>query len=288
LEFEVGTLKPGESRQLELKLKGAKAGIVRNKLVCKGDGDLHAVKVVELEVLAPMLQVGLHGPRRRYLQRPATFTVSVANPGTAPAKNVELVAYLPKGMKFVDTNNAGQYDSNRHAVYWSLAALPPDQIGNVQLNAVPTETGDQKLRIEGRAEMGLADEQEQNVAVQALAALMFEVADVADPIEVGNETTYEVHVVNQGSKTATNISLVALLPNGMQPLSGDGPTRGVIDGQRLVFEPLARLAPRADALFKIRVKGLQAGDQRIRVQVKSDDVQTPVTKEESTRVYADQ
>jgi hypothetical protein len=33
---------------------------------------------------------------------------------------------------------------------------------------------------------------------------------------------------------------------------------------------------------------MRAGDQRIQIQLTSDDHPTPVTKEEVTRVYADQ
>jgi len=287
LEYEVGTLKPGETRELELTLKAAKAGIVDNVLRSRGDASLLAEDRVQVEIIAPELQVGMDGPRRRYLERQATYTVLIANPGTAPAKEVELVAYLPKGLKFVETNNAGHYDAEKHAVYWSLAELPAKRKGMVELTALPIEEGEQKLRVEGRAEMGLFDEHEQNIVVEGLAALLFEVADADDPIEVGNETTYEVRVVNQGSKTSTNIRLAALLPSELKPLSGDGPTRGAVDGQRVLFEPLPRLAPKADALYKIRVQGIGAGDQRIRVQLLSDEIRTPVTKEESTRVYAD-
>ena len=34
--------------------------------------------------------------------------------------------------------------------------------------------------------------------------------------------------------------------------------------------------------------GLKAGDQRFRVQLTTDEIRTPITKEESTRVYADE
>jgi hypothetical protein len=46
-------------------------------------------------------------PARRYLQRPATCKISMANTGTAPAKSVELATQLPAGVKFVRANNAG-------------------------------------------------------------------------------------------------------------------------------------------------------------------------------------
>ena len=47
--------------------------------------------------LRPSWTLALNGPKRRYLEREATYQLSVANPGTAPAKHVELVAYLPRG-----------------------------------------------------------------------------------------------------------------------------------------------------------------------------------------------
>jgi len=288
LEFEVGTLQPGESRELDLVMKAAKAGVVQNVLSAFGDASLSAEHRLKLEVVAPQLQVSIAGPKKRYLERRATYTVSVANPGTAAAKDVELAAYLPKGMKFIETNNAGQYDSQRHAVYWSLEELPPNQMGEVALTALPVEAGQQKLRVEGRANMGLVHENEQSVLVEGLAALFFEVGDVEDPIEVGGETTYEVRIVNQGSKAATNVQLAVLIPPEMKPLGGEGSTRGVVQGQRIVFEPLGRLAPKADTTYRFRAQGLRPGDQRVRVQLLTDDLQLPVTKEESTHVYSDE
>ena len=113
------------------------------------------------------------------------------------------------------------------------------------------------------------------------------VVDVDDPVEVGGETVYEIRILNQGTKAATNVRLAALAPAQLRPVSAEGPTRNAIEGGRVLFEPVPRLAPKADTTFRIRVQGLQAGDQRLRVQVQSDEMQTPVTKEESTRVYAD-
>jgi uncharacterized repeat protein (TIGR01451 family) len=287
LEYEIGTLKPGESRELSLTLRAVKAGTVENVLVVRGEGNLIAEDRLQLEVIAPQLQVGVQGPSLRYLERQATYSLSLSNPGTAPAKDVELVAYLPKGLKFVEANNEGQYDAQNHAVYWSLDELPATRQGVVQLTALPIETGEQKLRVEGQADLGLSHTAEQVVLVEAIAELSFDVADVADPIEIGSDTLYQVRVNNQGSKTATNVRIAALLPAGLQPISGEGPTRAAVNGQQVIFEPLARLAPKDQVVFKIQARGLQLGDQRIQVQLSSDERPTPVAKEEITRVYAD-
>jgi uncharacterized repeat protein (TIGR01451 family) len=143
--------------------------------------------------------------------------------------------------------------------------------------------------VEAKANLGLSDSREQSVVVEGVAQLLFDVIDSADPIEVGSDTVYQVRIVNQGTKAATNVRVTALLPAELQPVEGStGPSRGSVDGQRVQFEPLARLAPKGEVVYRIAARGVKAGDPRIRVQVVSDELQTPVTKEESTKVYSDQ
>ena len=95
-------------------------------------------------------------------------------------------------------------------------------------------------------------------------------------------------MVNQGSKAASNLRLSVQLPVELKPLAADGPSRYAVEGNQVVFEQLARLAPKADAVYRVRVQALRPGDLRTRIQLTTDDMQTPVVKEESTRVYADE
>jgi len=288
LEFEVGTLPPGDKRDLELVLTADKPGKTANLISARGDGTLAARATAAVEVIAPKLTVGIEGPKRRYLERPATYTVSVDNPGTAPAKDVELVAYLPQGMQFVRANNHGHYDRQTHRITWGLEELPPQEKGSVKLVAIPVEAGEQTLRAEGRAAQGLADEVKQTVAVEGLAKVEFTVADLEDPIEVGGETAYEIHVVNQGSKAATQVQVTVALPEQLRPVGASGPSRHTIEGRRILFAPLRRLAPKADTVYRVEVQGLTAGDHRVRVQLATSEVTRPVIKEETTRFYADE
>jgi uncharacterized repeat protein (TIGR01451 family) len=288
LEFEIGTLRAGETRELELVLQAEKAGKVVNILSAKADGNLQVQQQVEFEVIAPALSIEVNGPERRYLERPATYEVVVTNPGTAIARDVQLVTKLPKGMQFVRANNMGEYDAQSHAVYWSLAELPEGERGTVELVAMPVETGPQTLEVEGRAQQGLSDQKQQQVLVEGLAAIMFEVRDLMDPIEVGGETGYEIRVVNQGTKAATNIRVSMTLPPGMQLISAEGETRHNSQGNLVAFDPLAQLAPKADTVYRDKLQGIQAGDQRVTVEVNTDDLGHPIRREESTRVFGDE
>ncbi len=288
LEYEIGDLKPNESRQLDLVLSAARAGMVTNVLTVRDDGNLRAEDRLELEVTAPQLDIVLAGPKRRYLEREATYKVTLSNPGSAPARQVELVAHLPTGLKFVSANNAGHYEAATRSVHWRLEELPTNESGSVQLTTMPVEAGQQKLRISGSADKGLSVEKEQPVLIEGIAAILFEVVDVDDPIEAGGETTYEIRVLNQGSKAAVNVRLAVLLPAEMRPVAAEGPTRHTINGPQVLFDGLSCLAPKADTTYRVRVQGLQAGDQRVRVQLLTDEMRTPVTKDESTQVYSDE
>ena len=84
------------------------------------------------------------------------------------------------------------------------------------------------------------------------------------------------------------MQLSADLPPQVEFVAAEGPTRYRRDGGRVSFDGLAQLAPKADATYRVRVKAVQPGDLRARFQLQTDNMQSPVIKEESTRVYADE
>jgi len=288
LEFEIGTLRAGETRKLDLVLTAEQAGRVQNEIIARADGELEARQVVEFNVIAPALNVAIDGPAKRYLERPATYTVSINNPGTAPARDVRLVTKLPKGLKFVRANNMGEYDPSTHAVYWSLAELPQGERGAVELVAMPIEAGEQPLKVQGVAREGLKVEQIQPLIVEGIAAIRFEVRDLADPIEVGGETTYEIRVTNQGSKSATDVKVLAKAPAGMRLVAAEGETQHRVAGDSLEFAPLEQLPPHGEATYRVKVEGATPGDHRMTVFVTTADMPQPIREEESTRVFGDE
>jgi len=287
LEFDVGQLKPGEKRAIELVLGTRGPGIHTARLVARADGGLEVERPVRLEVTAPTLEVGVDMPLRRFLQRAATCEISLVNAGTAHARSVELVAQLPAGFKFVRANNAGWHDERTHRVLWNLEELPAGETGTVEVVVMPVELGPQKIVAAARSADGLADQATHVCEVEGLAALFFEVTDSEDPIEVNGVTEYVIRVGNQGTQAATAVRLVATLLGDLQPLAAQGPAGHRVENLTVAFEPLAKLAPSEEVVFRVRARGLSAGDQRVQVQLTSADHPAPITKEEVTRVYSD-
>lgn len=287
IEYEIGTLMPGQSKRLQLALKAAQIGKIRNVMFASADGGLEAKHELPLEVVAPNLVAKSDGPTRRFLQRNVAHTFSVANNGTAKATNVELIARLPSGLRFKGANNQGRYDANAHSVYWSLAELDRDARASVELKTTPVEIGTQPIKFESFADLEVRASVVQPMNVEHLVDVFFDIDDVVDPIEIGSDTSYKIRVVNQGTKAATNVQLGVTFPRGLQPTAVNGSIRHQINGQQIAFEPINSMSPGDEISFTIESKGQAAGDHRVVVNMRTDGRQTPVSKEETTRVYSD-
>jgi hypothetical protein len=287
LEFDVGQLRPGESRTIDLVLGSTGPGVHSARFAARADGQIEVTQPVRIEITAPTLELSTQMPSRRYLQRPATCVLSMVNAGTAPARSVELAAQLPPGMKFVRANHAGWYEERSHRVLWNLEELPPGEVGTVEMVLMPVDLGPQKIVAAARSSDGPSDQTMHTVEVEGLAALFFEVTDSEDPIEVGGVTEYIVRIGNQGTKAAGGVRLTATLLGDLEPVEAKGPAAYRVENLAVIFEPLAKLAPSEEAVFRVRVRGRREGDQRMQVQLVSDDHPAPITKEEITRVYAD-
>ncbi len=286
IEYLVGTLRPGQRRNLKLRLRASQVGHVRNLLVAHADGDLRTQHAIEMDIVAPEIGVTANGPNRRFLGRPAKHEFSVRNTGTAAATNVLLVAKLPRGLKFASANHHGQYNPNAHSVVWSLEKLDPGVMGKVQLTTTPVENGNQSIEFSARSDNGKRQAAQTTVLVYQVAELHFTIDDLTDALEVGTETTYRVRVVNQGSKAAKNVRLAVQFPAGIKPIQIDGVNNPNL-GQTVALPTIQTLGPRQQRQFQIRARGVAAGDHRVIATMASDERQIAVKKEESTHVYSD-
>lgn len=287
LDNFIGDLAPGETRRMPLRLMATEAGAIKNVVMLESEEGLQVSHALDINVTSPQLILTLEGPGRRYLERRATYNLSIENTGSAMATNIDLVAYLDRGFSFVATDFKGQYDPQQHAVFWSLAELPAGEGGAVPLELLPVEPGDHAIRLEARADLSTVANAEKKVSVDTMAELTFAISDAADPIEVGSNTAYEVKLANVGTREDTNVQVSVKLPAGMQLVEAEGQTSS--DGQGgIVFEALPRLAPGANYTYRFQVRGTQEGPQKINVTVESDLMPVAITKEEATLVYADE
>ncbi|MFH1749017.1 MAG: hypothetical protein ABIG44_18450 [Planctomycetota bacterium] len=282
LTFNAGDLVAGQSREFTATVRSARTGEYVNTARAIEGGGLTAEDSAATTVHQPVLAVTKSGPRFRYIGRPAIFQLTVVNEGDAPAANTMLVDAIPAGTEFVEASDDGRYASGR--VTWNLGTLAPGAQRAVSLTLRPTRPGTVENTAQATAICAEASAAT-TMEVKGIPAILLEVVDIHDPIEVNGQETYEITILNQGSANGTNIVVTCTLPAEEQYISSSGPTNAGVAGQTITFAPLPTLAPKAQVKYNVVVKGVTVGDVRFKVSMTSDQVTSPVAETESTHIY---
>jgi uncharacterized repeat protein (TIGR01451 family) len=285
IEADMGTLAAGETKVLNLNVRPVTRGQHVNEVTVTGDDNLRGTAQAAVLVTQPAIKVAKSGPDQMILNTEGTFFLDMSNVGDAPARRVQLIDALPAELTFVLASDNGRYDKDTHSVQWDLENLAPGEKRRVSVRVVSNAIGDLRNMAILQAEPGLVERTQAEVRVVGIPALLLEVVDLEDPLEVGMETRYEICVLNQGSAQSTNLQVVAVVPEGMTLLRAEGEVNYRIQGRQIIFEPLPKLAAKSDITFRVFVRGDIPGDHRFKAQINCDQLRTPVTEEESTQVY---
>jgi len=280
--FDAGTLRPGESREFSFQAKSSNTGSFTNEATASEPGGLTAKASAETTVRKPVLTLTKTGPEMRYLGRPAEYTITAGNTGDVVARGAVLVDTVSGVGEFVRAGNDGQHSGGK--VTWNLGDIEPGASRSVNVTFVGHKAGtisDEAVVTAYCAEARASASTE----VRGVPAVLLEVIDVADPIEVGADETYIITVTNQGTADDNNIRIECTLPAEEDFVSAEGPTKVKAEGKTVMFEPLASLAPKAKAVYRVVVKGTKAADVRFKTTLTSDMLVSPVEETESTHVY---
>ena len=280
--FSVGALRPGESQGFTFQARSGRTGIFVNEATATESGGMTAKASAETTVRKPALSLTKSGPDVRFIGRPAEYTLTATNTGDVPATDVILVDAISGVGEFVRAGSNGQFADGK--VTWALGTLAPGASKTVEVVLVGRRAG--RIADEAVVTAYCADARAQaSTEVKGVAAILLEVVDVADPIEVGADETYVITVINQGTANDTNVRIQCTLPAELSFVSAEGPTAYKAEGQTVTFAPLPVLAPKAQAVFRLVLKGKESGDVRFKTSLTSDMLTIPVEETESTHIY---
>ncbi len=282
LAFDAGDLAAGQSREFSATVKASQTGGFVNTATATEAGGLTAEASAETQVRQPVLAATKTGPTFRYIGRPAKFEITVANQGDAPARNAVLTDTIPAGVVFVGASDSGEFAAGK--VTWSLGTIAPGASKTVSVTLKPTQAGTIRNTVVAQAYCAEASASAP-LEVKGIPAVLLEVVDIHDPVELGGQETYEITVLNQGSADGTNIVIACTLPPEEEYVSASGPTDAKVVGKAITFAPLLSLAPQANVTYRVVVKGVATGDVRFKVSLTSDQVESPVEETESTHIY---
>lgn len=284
IELPLGNLAAGKSASRTVITKPAKPGIYKNQASATADGGLKAQSAITSTVVTqPVLAITKSGPKKEYLGRSIKYNIAVTNKGDAAAVDTVVTDTIPAGVSGVQASAGGVVAGN--SVSWKVGSLAPKASKTVSVSYKPAKAGTYRNTAKATAICADAASASAQTQIDAIAAILLEVIDLSDPIEVGGNETYLITVTNQGSANDTNVIIKTMLEDTMQFVSSTGVTKGSFSGNTVTFAPLPTLAPKAKVSWRVTVKAVKAGDVRFKVTMDSDQLTREVLETEATNFY---
>jgi uncharacterized repeat protein (TIGR01451 family) len=231
----------------------------------------------------PALAIECAAPAEVPLSRPADICLTVRNTGNAPEPMVTVTLPILEGAIVTDATDGGVYAAGR--VTWVLSNFESSASKKVCATVAMRELGVLPFTATARGISAKLVQTDCATKIIGIPAILLEVVDLDDPIEVGKDVTYEIKVTNQGSAPGTNIRVVCALDASQEFVTCTGDTAANAQNRIVTMDPLPSLDPKAAATWRVVVKATAAEDVRFKVELRSDQFERPITEDESTRQY---
>ncbi|MFH0985108.1 MAG: hypothetical protein V1882_06180 [Candidatus Omnitrophota bacterium] len=285
VSINVGDLAGGASKAYNVNLKAQNVGSYSNTASASAAGGLSASSSsVKTEVMQPSLKVSVDGPSKIFVTKNADYKVGVQNVGDAASENTVVSTTIPSGMKFVQASDGGRQDGGK--VMWNIGTLQAGKQVSLDatFKAVTGGSGESVARATGTCCQEASAQAASDV--QGIPAILLEVIDTEDPIQVGGTEKLYVTVTNQGSAPDNDIVVKMTFEENLDYVASEGPTQGKsTDVKTVEFAPLASLGAGQKATWEVTAKAVKEGDHRTTLIMTSDAISRPVQETEATRIY---
>jgi hypothetical protein len=231
----------------------------------------------------PQLSLACEAPTEALLGQAIKVCQHIRNPGPGLETSATLTLPTPAGAGPVEADTGAALAPEQIA--WTMKGLTPGASERRCATFTPRQRGVLAFQARLAGDLTPALDSRCETRVKGIPAVLLEVVDLNDPIPVGGDVHYVIRVLNQGSEPLTGVSLAGRLEPGQRFMSGSGasPVRASPEGFNPT--PLARLEPQQEAHWEVVVKAEQAGDFRLQVELRVDQLRRPVLETEATLQY---
>lgn len=231
----------------------------------------------------PALAIDCSTPKELLPGRPIKVCLTVRNTGDGPESKVQVRLPLPEGASLKEATGGGAEESGQ--VVWNLDSVGPGASQEVCAVLIAARLGTFGFSASAAGAKSAEAKTSCETFIRGVPAILLEIVDLEDPIEVGGQVTYVIKVMNQGSAPGTKVRVKCTLADSQEYLSGSGSTSIRVDGRVLTTEVIPSLAPKDSAEWRLSVRAAKEDDARFSVELSSDQFEAPIRENESTRQY---
>lgn len=289
--FDAGTLTAGQSKEFSFVAKAARTGSFTNPAKVTSAQGVEDDAQASVTVTKPALTIACLVPAVKevstlkfteFIGRPFEVCWEVKNTGNAPSAATVVSVPLPAGLTFRSATEGGTSAGGN--VSWNIGVLAPGASKKVCATFSGANGGTYNFAATANGTCADPATSTCSVFIQGVNAILVEVVDDPDPIQVGEETTYTIKVTNQGGGLdLLDVAVVATFPDEIQP--GVASNNGRVSGKTVTWPVVPSIAVKQSVTYTVKGKGLRTADARLKVDVTTQLRQTPITEVESTTVY---
>ncbi|MEM0983733.1 MAG: hypothetical protein AAGI17_07280 [Planctomycetota bacterium] len=280
----IGNLGPGEERVVTLYANATRVGEYSSMASANGDGVEAESSAPNTVIVAPELSIESQCQERQFLQRPATFTFTATNSGEGEARNAVVTLRFPQAAQ-LESASQGGVQQEPGVVRFALGNLQGGESRNVSIRLRSSEARTVNVSAQFESECAEPARTACSTVFEGIPAILLEVVDEVDPVEVGTTTTYLIRVTNQGTAPDRNVRVTATLPDEQRYVSATGATNVTADGQNLTFAPIGVLRPGQVVEWRATVRAVDEGRTLFAVSLVSEEFTRQIQETESTNLY---
>jgi uncharacterized repeat protein (TIGR01451 family) len=277
--LSIGRIGAGGSKLIELELTAEQAGEMKIQAAVSVAGSEALQKELSIVILRPELTLEVEGPNNNFAGAPVKYQIQVSNEGDTVARDVTVNAVLPTGARYLQSGKPTE--TVKRNMSWDIGVVEPGATRRFEFECILLSEGENKLSMRVEAVAAETRSAMAVTRVRGVADLKLIVSDPAGPVKMDEMATYEIQVINRGTRVAHGIDVIAQFGYGVEPVKVTGRTAELIPGQ-VVFDSIASIAPGEKVTLKVYARADKEGRHKIRVKLVGRDPATTLIQEEMT------
>lgn len=286
IEHPIGTLMPGQTYCAHICLQAVSPGESCNNILVKSDNTPEQEAQACLIIVEPSLEITKTGPERQYVERNATYEISVKNSGGMDLCDISVTDFLPQGIEFISASNGGYCDGR--TVSWNIPMLRAGETKNfriVLMNCCPGECCNEVTACVEVCGSNLNVSDKTCTLWEGHPIIRLEANKNCESICCGEQVCFTIRATNVGTAMDSNITIEAELSEELKPTYINGPTPYSISNNTVIFEPLSNLGPEQSIEYNISAIAGGTGTGVLNATLTSDNMASPLQVRQNVEVY---
>ncbi len=282
LTFNLGCIEPCQTKKINICYTGCKRGKQNNIFNVTSCNAVPCNSDCCTCICCCGVELYKTGPKEIRIGKDAHYLITVVNTGDKCLTNVCVTDCAPNFTSILEAKGA---TVNGNQAVWKIRELKPGEKQTMNLALTTCTPGYYCNKACVSTCQGCCANAEACTRWRGSPSINACISETEEPVCVGEPLCYKLRLCNQGTESDSNVLVVITFPKEVAPVATCGDLQGVVQGQTVTFGPIVNFSARQGMELRVDARAKEPGDARIKVEVTSDTLRTPLVQTASTIVH---